>query len=134
MRCVRPFGGASISLVLVALFATGCSDKPSVTASTQEAKVTGKVTIRGKPMKGGEITFNPANVQRPDAKEHTGKINDDGTYEVTTLVGHNSVRVSGPAITKEPGLGYANTSIEVESSGSTLDIQLPPPNTGSTAK
>ena len=68
--------------------------------------MTGTVTIRGKPMKGGEITFDPANYQRKDAAKRTGKINDDGTYEVTTLVGHNTVLLSGPAITKEPNLGY----------------------------
>jgi len=126
MRFARLWSVASLSLV--ALVVAGCGEgKPSVASSTQEAKVTGTVTIRGKPMKGGEIIFDPANYQRKDAAKRTGKINDDGTYEVTTLVGHNTVLLQGPAITKEPGLGYANKTIEVESGGSKLDIELPPP-------
>jgi len=113
---------------VVALVVAGCGeDKPSVASSTQEAKVTGTVTIRGKPMKGGEIIFDPSNYQRKDAAKRTGKINGDGTYEVTTLVGHNSVTLQGPAITKEPNLGYAAQTIEVTSGSNTLNIELPPP-------
>ena len=120
-------------MAVMALVGAGCGEgRPSVSSSSAEAKVTGKVTIRGKPMKGGEIRFNPANYQRPDAAARTGKIGNDGTFEVTTLVGHNGVSVTGPEIKKEPALGYANTSIEVESGGSTRNIELPPPTSSST--
>lgn len=115
-------------MAIMALVGAGCGEgRPSVSTSSQEAKVSGKVTIRGKPMKGGEIRFNPANYQRPNAPMRTGKIGGDGTFEVTTLVGHNGVSLSGPDIRKDPTLAYANTSIEVESGGSTLNIELPPP-------
>jgi hypothetical protein len=126
MRFARLWSVAS--LAVVALVVAGCGDgAPSATSSTQEGTVTGTVTIHGKPMKGGEITFNPTNNQRKDVPLRTGKIGDDGTYSVNTLVGFNSVRVSGPAITKEPGLGYANQTIEVTSGSNTLNIVLPPP-------
>ena len=119
--------GSGASLAGSALVGGGCGEgQPSGTSSTEEAKVTGTVTIRGKPMKGGEIIFDPANYQRKDAAKRTGKINNDGTYEVTTLVGHNTVLIQGPAITKEPNLGYANKTIEVTSGSNTLDIELPP--------
>jgi len=125
MRFARFWSVAS--LAVLALVIAGCGEgKPSVTSSTQEGTVTGTVRIHGKPMKGGEITFDPSNYQRPDAKLRTGKIGDDGTYSVSTLVGHNAVKVLGPAITKEPSLGYAGQTIEVTSGSNTLDIELPP--------
>jgi hypothetical protein len=125
MRFARSWSLAS--LAAVALVVAGCGeDKPSVESSAQEGTVTGTVKIRGKPMKGGEITFDPTNYQRKDAKQRTGKIGDDGTYSVSTLVGHNAVRVLGPAITKEPSLGYAAQTLEVTAGSNTLDIDLPP--------
>jgi hypothetical protein len=111
--------------VLVAA-APGCSDKPAVDTTTAEAKVTGKITIRGKPMNGGEITFNPQNYRRPDAPTKSAKINADGTYELSTLQGQNSVMITGPAITKEPALGYAALKFDIKSGDNPIDIELPP--------
>ena len=110
--------------------AWGCSDgAPSVESSTAEAKVTGTVNVNGKPMTSGTVTLNPSNYARENAAPRTGQIKSDGTYEVTALVGKNLVRVSGPEITKNPGLGYANETIDVPSSGMTHDIVLPPAHT-----
>ena len=110
--------------------AWGCSDgAPSVETSTAEAKVTGTVKVNGKPMTSGTVTLDPSNARGKSVGQRTGEIKSDGTYEVTTLVGKNSVRVSGPEITKNPGLGYANETIDVPSSGTTHDIILPPPHT-----
>ena len=110
--------------------AWGCSDsKPSVESSTAEAKVTGTVKVYGKPMTSGTVTLDPINYARANAGTRKGEIKSDGTYEVTTLVGKNQVRVAGPEITKNPGLGYANETIDVPSGGTTYEIILPPPNT-----
>jgi len=106
--------------------AWGCSGGPSVTSSTSEAKVTGTVKVSGKSMTSGTVTLDPSNFARENANPRTGEIKSDGTYEVTTLVGKNGVRVAGPAITKKPGLGYANETIDVPSGGMTHDIVLPP--------
>ena len=108
----------------------GCSGKPSVDTSTAQAKVTGTVKVNGKPMTSGTVTLDPTNVARANAGARKGEIKSDGTYEVTTLVGKNLVRVNGPEITKNPGLGYANETVDVPSGGTTHDIILPPPNTG----
>jgi hypothetical protein len=109
--------------------AWGCSDgTPSVESSTAEAKVTGTVKVNGKPMTSGTVTFDASNYARPNGAR-TANIKSDGTYEVTTLVGKNSLRVQGPEITKNPGLGYANEVIDVPAGGTTKDIILPPPNT-----
>lgn len=116
--------GPAAATVAVSLWGCG-DDRPAAEASRTEAKVTGTVKIHGKPMASGEITFNPANYQRADAEPRKAPIKD-GSYEITTLVGQNSVVVSGPEITKEPELGYSAQTVEVSASGSTLNIELPP--------
>jgi hypothetical protein len=120
----------SAAATALSVAAWGCSDgTPSVDSSTAEAKVTGTVKVNGKPMTSGTVTLDPSNYARKDAGPRTGEIKSDGTYEVTTLVGKNLLRVNGPEITKNPELGYANETIDVPSGGTTKDIILPPPNT-----
>jgi hypothetical protein len=110
--------------------AWGCGGgAPAVDTSTAEAKVTGTVKVNGKPMTSGTVTLDPSNSARANAGARTGEIKSDGNYEVTTLVGRNVVRVEGPEITKNPGLGYANETIDVPSGGMTHDIILPPERT-----
>ena len=93
------------------------------------AVVRESVTVNGKPMTSGTVTLDASNYVRENAGPRTGDIKPDGTYEVTTLVGKNTVRVAGPEITKNPGLGYANETIDVPSAGMTHDIVLPPAHT-----
>ena len=120
---------APAAATALSVAAWGCSGKPSVVSSTAEAKVTGTVKVNGKPMTSGTVTLDPSNYARENADPRTGEIKSDGTYEVTTLVGKNGVRVAGPEITKNPGLGYANETIDVPSGGMTHDIVLPPAHT-----
>jgi hypothetical protein len=119
---------ASAAALSVAAWGCGSGGAPSASSSTSEAKVTGTVKVKGKPMTSGTVTLDPSNYARANANPRTGEIKPDGTYEVTTLVGMNTVRVAGPEITKNPGLGYANETIDVPSGGMTHDIVLPPPN------
>ena len=124
----RWFTTAAATALSVA--AWGCNDgTPSVETSTAEAKVTGTVKVNGKPMTSGTVTLDTSNYRGKDGRQRTGEIKPDGTYEVTTLVGKNLVRVNGPEITKNPGLGYANETIDVPSGGMTHDIVLPPAHT-----
>ena len=127
MRISRWWLAPAAAALLVA--AWGCSGRPAVDSSTAEAKVTGTVKVNGKPMTSGTVTLDPSNYARKDAEPRVGQIKSDGSYEVTTLVGKNLVRVNGPEITKNPGLGYANETIDVPSSGMTHDIVLPPAHT-----
>jgi hypothetical protein len=126
MRVSRWWLAAATALSVAAW---GCSGRPSVVSSTEEAKVTGTVKVNGKPMTSGTVTLDPSNYARANAEPRTGAIKSDGTYEVTTLVGKNGVRVAGPEITRNPGLGYANETIDVPASGMTHDIVLPPVHT-----
>jgi hypothetical protein len=122
---LRPAAATALSVA-----AWGCSDgTPPVDTSTAEAKVTGTVQVNGKPMTSGTVTLDPTNAARANAGGRTGEIKSDGTYEVTTLVGKNVVRVNGPEITKNPGLGYSNYTVDVPAGGTTYNIILPPPNT-----
>jgi hypothetical protein len=105
----------------------GCSDgTPSVDTTTAEAEVSGVVKIRGKPMAGGEITFDASNNQRTEATPRKATIGSDGKYSITTLQGRNTARVSGPAIKKEPQLGYGIHTTDVGPGPNTFDIDLPP--------
>ena len=52
-------------------------------------------------------------------------IKNDGTYEITTLVGQNSIRIGGPPVHKNPQLGYAGLTYTVTSGDNTYDIELP---------
>lgn len=61
-------------LLLVAI--AGCGDKNPPTA-----KVTGKVTLDGKPVEGAVVTFMPENGGKPGV----GRTNSDGTFSLTTF-------------------------------------------------
>ncbi len=104
----------------------GCGEKPSVDTTSAEGNVSGTVRVRGKPMTGGEITFDPSNYERADAKPRKATIGSDGKYSVTTLQGRNIARIFGPTNKKEPQLGYGIHAIEVKSGDNSFDIDLPP--------
>ncbi len=126
MRCTRHW--ITPALASTVLFAAwGCSDdKPAVDTTTAEAKVSGTVTVRGKPMVGGEVSFDPSNMERANAPKRTATIGKDGTYSVTTLQGRNVVRISGPMVKKEPQLGYGIHTIDVKPGDNPFNIELPP--------
>jgi hypothetical protein len=113
------------STLLIATW--GCSDgTPSVDTTTAEATVSGVVKVHGKPMAGGEITFDASNNQRKDEPLRKAPIGKDGTYSITTLQGHNSARISSPMIAKDPQLAYGIHTIEVQPGENTFNIDLPP--------
>ncbi len=73
----------------------------------------GVVTLRGKPAAGGgEITFNPSNVDRKGPSV-VGKIADDGSFSLSSIRGGNVVK-SSPAHSSKDEPGVALTSRFVE--------------------
>lgn len=129
MRRERAWAGIALASTLtIAPWGCGGESKPAAESSMTEAKVHGTVKARGKPMTDGEVTFNPANYLRKDVPSRKAAIKKDGTYEVTTLVGRNSVGIGGPALEKDPQLGYAALAYDVKSGDNTFDIELPPPS------
>jgi hypothetical protein len=103
----------------------GCgSGTPPVSSSTEEVTVQGTVTVKGKPLTKGEITFDPSNINRRDAKLNTAKIGSDGTYTLKTLVGENTVRVGGPQVNKDPALATNQVIVDIKSGENTIPIDV----------
>jgi hypothetical protein len=125
MRCSRPCLTTTFAFALF-VATWGCDGTPSVDTTTAEAKVSGVVRVRGKPMVGGEITFDASNHQRADAAPRKAPIGKDGTYSITTLQGMNTARISGPMVTKEPQLAYGIHTKDIQPGENTWDIDLPP--------
>lgn len=118
--------GLGLGLALAAATATGvgCDSRPGVESSTTEAQVKGTVFVNGTPVKKGKVVFDPANYKRKDAQARTATINADGSYEVTTLVGENEVRVESPEATKANAT-YERITLDVPAGGMTKDIKIP---------
>jgi hypothetical protein len=123
-QCKLAAGVASLALAATG----GCGEgKPSVSASTTEAKVTGKVSVKGVPAKKGTISFNPANYRRKNEAARMAPIAADGSYEVTTLVGENQVRVGGTGLPGEPS--YDSWTYDVKEGTNVYNLDLPLPGT-----
>ena len=124
MRLLWNWTMASLMTTLLAA-SSGCSGTPAVESSTTEATVKGTVTARGKLVTDGEVRFNPTNYQREGVGARTAQIQKDGHYEIKTLVGQNSVSLTGPVIAKDPQLAYGALSFEVKPGENEYNIVLP---------
>lgn len=118
----------SALILTVAFTCSGCdetSGAPRASSSTTQAKVKGRVTLKGKPLAKAEIQFNPANVHRKTAPVVATTIDDDGNYEVTTLVGENTITLGGRVLRKNVQLQYTARTLEVKEGDNTYDLPLP---------
>jgi hypothetical protein len=104
---------------LLAGWGCGGGSAPAVSSSMTEATVSGTVTIKGKPATGGQILFDPSNINRRDARPRTAAIGKDGSYTVTTLVGENLVSVEGK------GVPTNSTLVIVKSGGDDVPVHVP---------
>jgi hypothetical protein len=106
---------ALVSISTSLLASLGCGDShPPVDSSLTEATVKGVVKIQGKSAQGGgEIRFNPSNVERKVATK-TAKIEEDGSYTLTTYTGLNEVKFSGPFLKDHPQLALASRYSEIK--------------------
>ena len=103
----------------------GSSTTPTKTVEygfSSGSTVSGKVTLEGKPVSGGEISFDPSNVERPMEPPRMAPIGEDGTYKITTLVGDNTVTVSSPAANQTRDT--SQKVISVQPGENTADIEL----------
>lgn len=120
----------AVGLVLAAfLTANGCGnpDAPNVSGSTEEATVKGTVSIRGKPVTNGEVSFRSSNINRPNAPLKTAKIGSDGTYTIQALIGDNVVAVSCKEFAQRKNMELIENEqpVNIRSGEQTLDIELP---------
>jgi hypothetical protein len=117
-----------VGLVAAALLplSWGCGGgPPPVESSTEEAKVAGRVQIRGKPATGGMVVFDPTNVRRKMATVRKADIGPDGAYSITTLIGDNTVRVEGIEAEKA-GVQFDMVTVDVKRGENEIPIALPP--------
>ena len=119
---------AGLAAVGVLTAAWGCGQgAPSVPTSTEEATVTGGVTIRGKPATTGEVIFDASNYRRKENVVRSAPIRKDGTYAIKTFVGGNRVQVNAPALATSRAGAPADLSFEVQSGENRFDIDVSPP-------
>jgi hypothetical protein len=92
----------SLFCCLLMLVNTGCGSKYPPTAP-----VSGKITINGKPVTQGRISFHPTTGERPAL----ANIQPDGSYSLTTfergdgaLLGHHKVSIKSTRIENAPSL------------------------------
>lgn len=118
--------GLLLAVAATLLSATwGCGDgTPSASSSSTKVKVKGTVTLKGKPLAGGKIIFDPANINRRDAPAAVFEVGKDGTFSGETLAGENSVSVSNPAIDKSADLSANRQVFTLDSGENTVDIKL----------
>jgi len=89
----------------------------------EEATVKGTVTVKGEPLTKGQVNFDPANVNRK-VGPRTAPIGSDGTYTIKTLIGQNTVRVTGPTIGRDPNLAMNERILDVQSGENQISIEL----------
>ena len=118
---------ASLAVASTLALAPGCGNgAPSVSSSATEATVSGKVTIRGKPVAKGKISFDPSNINRKDATPTTADLGADGSYTLKTLVGVNQVTFLGPPFVKEQEIQDARFQLDVKAGENSFSPDLPP--------
>jgi len=116
----RPRKRDLVLVIAASFLAAGCGDgAPSVSSSRKEVTVKGTVTVQGQPAAGGEISFDPANINRRDASPRQAKIEKDGSYTITTLAGENMVTV------KAPKAGVNRKEYVVKSNENTIPVEVP---------
>lgn len=124
----RPFRFLALSAALSLPAAlAGCLDSspPSVSGSSTEVTVHGSVKYKGQPVTKGQVRFDPANINRKDAKSVEAPIGADGTYTIKTLAGDNRVSVVAPDIAKKDfKVGAFTKTYDAPSGDSTFDIDL----------
>jgi hypothetical protein len=107
----------------------GCDPgAPRVDGTLEEVTVQGTVKVRGKPLSGGEVHFNPSNSRRR-VGGRDAPIGKDGRYTVKTLRGQNVVSVTPPAAARTKayfGLEYEEKALDIKPGETTIDLDFSP--------
>jgi len=110
---------------LVMTFATIGCNAPDASSSQATGQVRGKVTARGKPLAKSQLSFTPSDVDGKSPPVVSTEINENGTFEVTTVVGQTYVTLAGPDVGKTPQLPYYSKTIHVKPGSNEFNIALP---------
>jgi hypothetical protein len=109
---------------------TGCGNSqqgPLLSASMEEATVTGIVRVRGTPVTNGRVGFRAANINRPNAPYRETEIGKDGRYTIKALIGDNTVDVTCKELAQPKNRQFIdnNQTIRVSSGENQIDIDIP---------
>ena len=100
----------------------GCGSQPGAETSTNEVTVKGIVKLDGKPVTEGEIVFDPSNYQRQSPPK-SAPIGKNGSYEVKTLAGLNTVRLGPGLLKKYPILQHRHKTFNAQDAENTFDFE-----------
>jgi len=116
------------AFAMAMLVGCGGGQTPAVSSSKQEANVSGKVSLQGKPLNNGRVLFSPVNIKRADAQPRQAEIGKDGSYRVTTLIGDNLVQIDCKELQLPKNRAIADTerSVNVKSGDNVIDLKIPP--------
>ena len=123
---------ARVPILLVGLaflpFAAGCGASSTAPPSGLTVPVHGKILLKGKPVKGGSITFEPED----DGRGAHGGIEPDGTFRLTTfreddgaVRGPHRVAVVGAVPLKYRNVSSSGIVVEVVEGRTDYEIILP---------
>jgi hypothetical protein len=110
-----------LALILCASVGCGGSGPPT-------AAVTGKVTCRGEPIKGGAVLFSPMgdDKARESGKPAGADIGQNGEFSLNAPIGKHRVTVTFEDPYKAPCASPEKLVLEVKESGNTFPIELDP--------
>lgn len=122
-----PKTAATILGCLFLLPCAGCGSSAGTTYTTTTVPVKGKVTLNGKTVTEGMITFEP-----DSGREAHGDIQSDGTYTLTTfkegdgaVLGTHRIAVSGAGRSVPNKFAHVSSSkIEIEVSEGKTDYPI----------
>lgn len=121
----------SVSVAFFSLLAAGCED---TSYQKKTAQVTGIVTIEGKPLTFGAISFSPVTTGKESAKSAEGSVGEDGKFSLSTyvvgdgaVVGKHRVTLGSPDPKKRlPGEIPKDYELEVKPGSNHFEIVLLP--------
>ena len=115
-----------IASAFLSLASCGDPDMPRVSGSLEEATVKGTVTLRGKPVTNGEISFRASNINRPNVPAKNAAIGKDGTYTIQAFIGENMVEVSCKELATRKNMELQENirPVKLKSGEQTLDVEI----------
>jgi hypothetical protein len=117
--------GIAVALALVP-WSIGCGGNPAVSSSLSEGTVSGLVTFKGKPIAGGQLSFDASNSARRDVSPRMAEIGKDGRYTIKALIGQNQVVAMIPNLRQKGGdPRRANKVIDVNTGENVCDMEVP---------
>ena len=125
----RRTGVLGVALAAATLGIWGCGggggEKPAVGpgSSNGAATVSGKISLNGKAVSKGSVTFEPLGTNGIPTGSNVAKVDKDGAYSVTTVSGSHDVTISGTGTTADAS--YNKTTIDVKPGSNTKDFNLP---------